>query len=284
MKVIDITPYFHSKSGGIKRYLLEKINFFEKHKINHILIIPSKKKKIYYLKKTKVYTVSSFPIPLSGGYRFFASLKDLKEIINMEKPQLIEFGGSYVFLPFFKSSRYKTIVFYHSDVKTHISLFPLPEKIKSWVPEMMLNSFLSHADLIITPSIKQEKFLRNYGFTKVRTVNLGVNEGIFNLDKRKDLNGKSSKRKVKIVYVGRISPEKNMNLILKLIEIANPEVFHFIIVGDGPLKKKFLKLSRERKNISYLEYIQNEEELAKIYGECDIYLSASKVETFGLSF
>ena len=40
MKLVDITPYFHSKSGGIKRYLLEKAKFLRDKDIEHVIIIP----------------------------------------------------------------------------------------------------------------------------------------------------------------------------------------------------------------------------------------------------
>lgn len=87
MKLIDITPYFHNKSGGIKRYLLEKAKYLKDINIKHVLIVPGREKKSYYLEATKVYELPSFPLPLTGGYRYFSSFAQIREILHKESPE-----------------------------------------------------------------------------------------------------------------------------------------------------------------------------------------------------
>ncbi|MGB9874095.1 MAG: glycosyl transferase family 1, partial [Hydrogenobacter sp.] len=81
MKIVDIAPYFHAKSGGIKRYLLEKSLYLKDKPVEYVVIVPGRKKKLHYINSTKVYQIPSFPIPMTGGYRFFNSLRDIKEIL-----------------------------------------------------------------------------------------------------------------------------------------------------------------------------------------------------------
>lgn len=50
------------------------------------------------------------------------------------------------------------------------------------------------------------------------------------------------------------------------------------------MRRKAEKLSRKLPNLTYIGYIQKEEELAEIYASSDIYISASFNETYGLSF
>ncbi|MFN3505526.1 MAG: glycosyltransferase [Caldimicrobium sp.] len=286
MKLVDITPYFHAKSGGIKRYLLEKSKYLANTKIKHVLIIPGKKNAIFYYEKTKIYALKSIPLPLSGGYRFFLRLKDIKNILELEKPQIVELGGTYLPIPYLKTSQYKLIVFYHSDVNAELSLFPFPPWIKERFAKFVFTNYLIHADLILTPSSKQKIFLKKHSLENIKTVNLGINEKVFNFSKAKEKvnKDKESNGRAKVLYVGRLSPEKNINLLIKLIKFSDSELFHFIIAGDGPMKDKILKLSKKISNITYLDYIKEDTRLANLYRSSDIFVSPSTSETYGLTF
>lgn len=287
MKLVDITPYFHNKSGGIRRYLLEKIKYLMNKKVEHILIIPGKGKKEYYMGATKVYEIPSFPLPLTGGYRFFSSLSNIKEILKREKPDIVEVGGSYQFLPYLKSDSYLLTVFYHSDIKADLDLIPMPERLRKILVESTIRKKLSKADLVLTPSKKQEEFLKTFGLERVVSVNLGVDKEVFHPWKRDPYFSKAlgiRENKYKLVYGGRLSIEKNINLLLEAFQYLEPSLFHLIIVGDGPLRRRVEDLSKKLSNITYLGYVQKKEELARIYASCDVYISASCSETFGLSF
>ncbi|MCS7171382.1 MAG: glycosyltransferase [Aquificaceae bacterium] len=287
MKLVDITPYFHSRSGGIRRYLLEKVKFFQEMDVEHVLVVPGKERKEYRLCSSKVYQLPSFPLPLTGGYRFFSSISEIREILQKEDPDVVELGGTYQPIPYLKSDRYLLSVFYHSDVRMDLFLLPFPKRLKRVLLEHTVRKKLSKADLVITPSRKQEEFLRSQGLENIATVNLGVDTQVFNPWRRnpyfeKTLGIKESK--LKLLYAGRLSPEKNINFLLEFFQHLDPTPFHLVVVGDGPLRKKVEKLSQKLSNLTYLGYIQREEELAEVYASCDIFISASYGETYGLSF
>ncbi len=287
MKLVDITPYFHSKSGGIKRYLLEKIKYFRDKDIEHLLIIPGKERKSYYLEATKVYELPSFPLPLTGGYRFFSSLAEIKEILQRESPDIVEVGGSYQIIPYLKSHKYLLSVFYHSDIKADLFLIPGPQRLKNFLLEHTIRKKLSKADIILTPSKKQEEFLKGFGLESVLTINLGVDTQTFNPSKKNPYFNRIlgiRENKYKLLYVGRLSIEKNLSLLLEVFQHLDPFLFHLVIAGDGPLKRKVEGISKKLPNLTYLGYIHKEEELAELYASCDIYVSASLRETYGLSF
>lgn len=287
MKILDIAPYFHAKSGGIRRYLLEKSFYLKDQSLQHILVIPGKERKVYYLNSTKIYQLPSFPIPMTGGYRFFNSLKEIKEILEIEKPDIVELEGTYMPITALRSGEYRLVVFYHSDIRVDVSFIPLTENLRNKIIDYVIYNKLSHADMIITPSKKQEEFLRSYSLENVCTVNLGVDTKVFNLSKRNPYINKLFGIKddsFKVIYVGRLSREKNIELMLEVIDMLDTSFFHFIIAGDGPLRRRVKKLSKERANVTYLGYIHDKEELAELYASCDVYLSTSSNETYGLAF
>ncbi len=286
MKVVDIAPYFHSKSGGIKRYLLEKSRYLQNKNVEHVMIIPGKEKKVHYINSTKIYQISSFTIPMSGGYRFFSSLKEIKNILNLEKPDIVELEGTYLLAVSLSSTEYRLIVFYHSDVRTDANLLPLPERLRKKIVDFTIKT-LSKADLVLTPSKRQEEFLKGCGLEKVRTVNLGVDTEIFTPSRRNpNLNTffGIKENTFKIIYAGRLSPEKNIDLLLEIVSMLDSATFHFIVVGDGPLRKKVESFAKKHPNVTFLGYISDKEKLAELYANSDIFLSTSCSETFGLSF
>ncbi|MFN3264348.1 MAG: glycosyl transferase family 1, partial [Aquificaceae bacterium] len=63
MKLVDITPYFHSRSGGIRRYLLEKTKYLQQRGVEHVLIVPGRERRTYCINATRVYELPSFPLP-----------------------------------------------------------------------------------------------------------------------------------------------------------------------------------------------------------------------------
>ncbi|RMH80038.1 MAG: glycosyltransferase [Acidobacteria bacterium] len=287
MKLLDVTPYFHTRSGGIRRYLLEKSKFLEDTSIDHVLIIPGKENRVYYHRRTKVYEVSSFPIPMTGGYRFFLSYSGIKHILEEEKPNVVELGGTYQPIPTLKSDDYLLSVFYHSDIRSDLSLIPIPNRLKNVLTDYTITKRLSKAHIVITPSKRQEEFLRNYKIENAVTVNLGVDTDVFNPSKRDPYFDRFLGIKegtIKLLYVGRLSPEKNIGMLLNLVEHFDPTLFHFVLVGDGPLREEVKRKASRIPNLTYLDFITGEEELAKVYASCDIFVSTSPIETYGLSF
>ncbi|MFN3921896.1 MAG: glycosyltransferase, partial [Caldimicrobium sp.] len=176
---------------------------------------------------------------------------------------------------------------YHSDIRADLSLIPGPQKLKDLFMEHTIRKKLSMADLILTPSKIQEEFLKDFELEKVMTINLGVDTQIFNPSQKNpnfDLILGLKERKYKLLYVGRLSIDKNISLLLEVFQHLDPSLYHLVIAGDGPQRKRVESFSKKLPNLTYLGYIQREEELAQLYASCDIYVSTSFRETYGLSF
>ncbi len=282
MKIIDITPYYHEKSGGIKTYLEYKIKYLEqKSDIEHILIIPSKENDCFVKGKTKVFTIKSPPIPLSGGYRYFINFEKIKEIIIKENPDILEIGGAYflgALLSKLKKELNLTIsTFYHSS-------FILDSKK---ISKTFFKKAFKNIDIIIVPSSHIKRELSFLLDKEIHVINLGIDKEVFNLNKDPSLERKLiglDEKKIQILYVGRISKEKNIKKLIEVLDKLNEDRFQINIVGDGPLFTKVLKWSSKKKNVKLFGYISDKNLLSKVYRACDIFVSFSKTETFCITF
>ena len=101
-------------------------------------------------------------------------------------------------------------------------------------------------------------------------------------------NSQPSKHKNKIIYFGRLSSEKGL---IELCKVIKGLPIHLTIVGTGPLYQKLNSISRKIKNIKMLPF-QSEENLIKIISQNDYTIvpsvwpenaSISIIESFTLA-
>jgi len=82
-----------------------------------------------------------------------------------------------------------------------------------------------------------------------------------------------------VLYVGRLAPEKNLDLLVQAFEAiarVNPRA-HLILVGDGPMRPAL----QARLPKALFCGQQMGHDLARSYASADLFLFPSKTETFG---
>ncbi len=297
MKICDITHFYSPKSGGVKTYLLNKVDYINRNgsnDIEHLLILPSDTDKIENNGKSSFHFIKSPKIPFCDSYRGIISKKKIEDIIISVNPDIVEVGSPYMIPSWMKSIRkdknFKIVAFYHADIeKTWLSIVKTDierETIRKLARNYVKKTY-NDMNLIIAPSEYVKKYLNDLGITNVSVVYLGLDSRIFSEDKidlcfRERYN--VGKKKIILLFVGRFSSEKRISKLLKLFNILDecyPEKYHLILVGGGPEEDKLLNITM--KNITVVPYCTDKEKLARIYNSSDIFITASNSETFGLS-
>jgi alpha-1,6-mannosyltransferase len=140
----------------------------------------------------------------------------------------------------------------------------------------------------LVPSEHLRQVLYGWGVTNTVTLNLGVDTDVFqpappNAALRDEL-GLPRDRKV-LLYVGRLSPEKNIGMLLAAFEALHarhPSKYHLVIVGDGPLRR-ILPSTRHRTGaLTWRSYVQDNVQLSRYYHAADLFIHPGVCETFGL--
>lgn len=94
------------------------------------------------------------------------------------------------------------------------------------------------------------------------------------------------KNELVFIYVGRISKEKSIDvLITEFSKLENDDV-KFLIVGDGPAKKDLVHLAKVKEKKGRIIFTGQVpwDEVGLYYQVGDIFLNASKTETQGLTY
>ena len=96
MKLCDLTQFYSPHSGGVKRYVHEKISYIQQATSDqHVLIIPGSKSKMVEAERSRIYSIRSPLLSRSSRYRAVLNLRAIEEILEREKPDLIESGDPY---------------------------------------------------------------------------------------------------------------------------------------------------------------------------------------------
>lgn len=145
-----------------------------------------------------------------------------------------------------------------------------------------LRRFHNRALRTLVPDPALCRLLETEGYRNVETVGRGVDCALFNParrcpDLRRTLYATLST--VVAIYVGRLAPEKNLDLAadsFARLRHAYPNA-RMVWVGDGPARARMQRLYPEH----HFAGAQTGEALAAYYASADVFLFPSLTETFG---
>ena len=301
MKICDLTQFYSPVSGGVKRYLHEKLDYIENHtsRDQDALIVPGQKTKVEVRGRSRIYSIRSPLISKSGQYRALVNLRAVGEILKRERPDIIESGDPYQLgwraVRAGRGLNIPVVGFYHShfpEAYLRASARLLGKRAAGRVMKLsrgyvrrLYNRFA--ATLVASDRIAQ--ILREWGVRNVHVVKLGVNIAIFRPgDEDREAVRQSLKveagRKL-LLYVGRLAKEKNTLKLFKAFALLNeraPNRFHLLVIGEGPQRKQLRELQAQHRNVSWIRYCAEPRELARYYRAADLFVHPGVQETFGL--
>jgi alpha-1,6-mannosyltransferase len=303
VKICDVTQFYSPVSGGVKRYISEKrLHVLQHTRDEHHLIIPGSETRYQRQGRLHLHTIRSprldFFSRYPSRYRLILSPKLVLDLLDDIRPDIIESGDPYHLawscLRAGGQLHAPVFGFYHS----HFPDAYLRTAAKyggAWFRDAVLNyaqdyivKLYSLFTATLVPSEHLRQLLHRWGVTNTVTLNLGVDTKAFHpVPRHDDLRGELGlplDRKV-LLYVGRLSPEKNIPMLLAAFEALcerHPHMYHLVIVGDGPLRR-ILPATRHRTGaLTWRSYIQDNARLADYYHAADLFIHPGVCETFGL--
>lgn len=234
----------------------------------------------------------TLPFYMKNRYRFSPfPLFKIRNIIKKIKPDIIHICSPYhigastylwarkyqipvidsihllpenVFSPFFSSKHYKSL-----------------EK-RFW---KYLIYFFNLADWITIPTQTGADIYLKQGLkNKITPISNGINTKIFNPDNDGEYLRKKFKlpKKNIVMYAGRITPEKNLDVLIKAIPFVKKEVeSHFLFVGSGGEYKQHLENLAKELNVSeyttFTDFL-DWEDYPNIYSIADVFALPAESE------
>ena len=301
MKICDLTQFYSPLSGGVKRYVHEKIAYVDKYSPadEHILIVPGQKTQMTCNSRSRIYSIHSPLLSRTSRYRALLNLRAVGEILEQERPDIIESSDPYQVgwkaIAIGRSQKIPVIGFYHShfpEAYLRSSTKFLGKrgtrhamKLTRGYVRKLYNQFQA----TLVPSEPLADVLSDWGVRNVRAVRLGVNIDIFKPeadDRNATRHSLGVNRNQKLLlYVGRLAKEKNTETLFRsfqLLRLQRPEDFQLLIIGDGPQRHQLRELQRRAGNVSWIQYCTDSADLARYYRAADLFVHPGIQETFGL--
>ena len=87
-----------------------------------------------------------------------------------------------------------------------------------------------------------------------------------------------------LFYAGRLVPEKNLPLLLEIMELLDPAVYRLAIAGAGIHLEYLQRECARRKlgNVAFLGHIGDRETLAGYYANADVFVHPNPREPYGI--
>jgi glycosyltransferase involved in cell wall biosynthesis len=145
-----------------------------------------------------------------------------------------------------------------------------------------LCAFHNRTRATLVPSTEMRDWLTTLGVHRVSVLSRGVDSRLFNPGRRSAELRRQwgvSEDGLAVLYVGRVAPEKNIELAIKAYRAM--QALHrnapFVIVGEGPL---YTPLQQAHPDLIFCGF-RTDEPLAVHYASADVFLFPSETETFG---
>jgi alpha-1,6-mannosyltransferase len=301
LKICDLTQFYSPRSGGVKRYVHEKIAYISNCSRDdvHVLIIPGAKTEVTTNERSRVYSIRSPLVSRSSRYRALLNLRAIGEILERERPDLIESSDPYQIgwkaIAAGRALRVPVVGFYHSHFPEAYLRGGTKFLGKRGTQRAMkltrayVRKLYNRFQATLVPSERLGNLLSEWGVRNVRSVRLGVNTAVFKpvpddrTATRQSLG--IDRGRILLLYTGRLSREKNTQTLLRAFEILHlrkDNKFNLVIIGDGPEREKVQKFQRRLGNISWISYCADSVDLARYYRAADLFVHPGVQETFGL--
>jgi len=301
LKICDLTQFYSPVSGGVRRYIEQKGAYLRKHRpdCRHIIIVPGEKTESFGDDFICTYTIASPLLSRTSRYRALTKLHLIEEVLEKERPDIIESGDPYqVAWKAVASGRgldIPVVGFYHSHFpeayfRTIAKYFgPLAVSMTDEICRKYVTTLYNRFECTFVPSPVLAMLLSGWGVERIHTVDLGVDTEVFVPDVD-DRAATRSKLEIAhdarlLLYVGRLASEKNVRTLFEtfsLLHKREPRKYTLLCVGDGTQRSLVQNLRDETGAVYWLSFCPDPHELAAIYRAADLFVHPSVQETFGL--
>ncbi len=302
MNLLDVTEFYSPLGGGVRTYLAAKARWIAaRPEIEHAVVVSSERDRLETVGRTRIYHVRGPAVPGSPGYHFLLGGGRLAHVVAQERPDVIEIGSPFL-APWLTRRAVRRaspphnpllVGFFHSDERTvwlnHV-LRRAPASLRE-IADALLTRYLRsvhrlyHATVVTSATARAS--LQAIGCGDSHLVPLGTDVDVFRPERRdpawrREVGAPDDA--VVALYVGRLSTEKNLDVVVRALpDLARHRVY-VLLMGEGHQRDRLVALAAEHPDwLRVLPFEPDRERLARAYASADLCLAPGPYETFGLA-
>ncbi len=214
--------------------------------------------------------------------------KQAIELVHIQTPFVAYYAG----IKIAKKWGVPSVVTYHTFFEEYLYHYIpfVPSRWMQGLARRYSRTQCNGVNAVIVPSTAMEERLRAYGVnTPIHRIPTGIPHAQFEPGNRaafREKHGIGNARPT-VLFLGRVAFEKNLEFLLRAINLARREVpdLLLIIAGEGPAVKPLQQLGKElgmEQSVKFIGYLDRNGALKDCYSAADAFVFASRTETQGL--
>ena len=293
IRVVDVTSFFSTGAGGIKRYYREKAVHLPPLGFECHFVVPGATASAEAFGAGTLHRLPGPVLPGNDAYRLFDWRSGVGRALRELDPDVVELGSHYV-LPWMvrRALRARTrppaiVGFFHSHPAQVIEniVVQLPGRAGAAPLERAVWSIYRHHharyDATFVASRYMERLVSAHGVPNVRWVGLGVDVDVFRPDAAAPRDGDAAPV---IAYAGRFTPDKELPALVRAFERVHARTgARLRLVGDGPLAGWLRERAAANPGLTVDGYVDGPAAVAAILASADLVAVPSSTETFSLT-
>lgn len=306
MRIVDVTSFFSTKSGGIKRYYREKARILPRRGLDCHFVTPGAAHGEAPLGAGTLHTIAGQVVPWSPEYHLFRPGGGLGRLLRRLRPDVVEVGSHYLLpeivhraLAPLGPKAPAVVGFFHTDFPRQL-VEPLARRVLPYGLERRAvdlawrfarRQFVRYAATLVA-SRQLAAWLSDLGVPNVRWVGLGVDTDTFRPAGAPSLAESdpapaptpAAGTGPVVTYVGRFSPEKELRLLMTAWDdVQRRSGARLRLIGNGPSGATLAAFAVGRPSVSVEPYLDRPSDVAAALASSDVAVMTSGTETFSLA-
>ena len=300
MHIVDISALYSPTGGGIRTYVRHKLRAAERLGHELTIVVPGADDRVETTSpRVRLVSIPSPRFPLDRSYFYFESDAVIHAALDRWQPDFIEASspwGSASAVADWPGAAPRSLIM-HAE--------PLSAWAYRWFEGVAsqrtidrgfdwfwrhLRRLDGRMDLVVSAAPSLSQRLVAGGLTKVATIPMGVEPGIFSprhrdpalrarLLARCDLPETATL----LLGSGRFSPEKRWPMIIAAAMAAGYDrPLGLCIIGDGHARASVVRAAGENPHVQLLAPLSDRHEFARLMASADLLVHGSAAETFGM--
>ncbi|MGA8260465.1 MAG: glycosyltransferase [Arenicellales bacterium] len=300
MKIVDIAEFYSDQGGGVKTYILQKLEHAARLGVSVDIVAPGAENATRHVSSGRIIWVKSPVHPVDRRYYAFARAAPVHEVIDSVRPDVVEgsspWRGGWI-AGSWRGSALRSH-FIHSDPVAsypHTYLgrrigYDRTDKLFSW-----FWAYLRRLDRLFDMSVVSSPWLAqrmaSFGLRKPVSIPFGINKSEFSdryrcaRTRREMLDrcGIAEDGAVLLITISRHHPEKRIPTMIQAVgEINRTRPIGLFVIGDGMSRRSIERSAARYRGIFIAGQILDRPQVARYLASSDAIIHGCSSETFGL--
>jgi phosphatidylinositol alpha 1,6-mannosyltransferase len=278
-RIAIVTESFLPQINGVTNSVIRVLESIKQNELEAIVIAPNSESELHLgfpVIGCGSVPVMNFAVGIPGKEVATALAQFGPDVIHVAAPFML---GSQA-ITWGKENSVPTVAVYQTDVAGYLARYKLA--FAKHAMERALVAIHENATLNLAPTELSARYLRTLGLGSVKVWGRGVDTDLYNPGRQLSSEAIEIRNKLApndeliVGFVGRLAAEKQVH---RMSELFGIEGVRFVVVGDGPERKR-LEKQFGQSPVTFTGMLRGLE-LANTYAAMDVFVHFGTEETFG---